>query len=169
MQKKILSGLALGAMVLGLGYGMTMAVFHGSEANAEATAFSIEDPNTNAGLKPYTLCLIAAIKTRDASILTSWNTYSEAMVAAYTARPLALEEAWKITTSSKDRITAVKQAWRDFKDARKVARKTFNRERYAAWTTFKTERKSCPSIPRWSSTYDGGGHGVDSQPTQMDR
>lgn len=171
MQKKILSGLALGAMVLGLGYGMTVSIFQASEANAEATAFSIEDPNTNEGLMPYTLCLVDAIKKRDASVLSGWNTYSDAMVAAYTARPLALETAWKITTSKKDRIAAVKKAWRDFKDARKLARKTFNKSKQTAWNTFKVDRKACPSVPGWQHSYDGGvmGGGVDSQPAQFDR
>jgi len=169
MQKKILSGLALGAMVLGLGYGLISTSVANAIENENLNENSNMNENVNVPPKAYTECLVAAIKVRDASILEAWNTFSGAMVTAYTARPLALEDAWYTATSSKDRVAAVKAAWKSFKDARKTARKTFNRTRYAAWETFKTSRKACPSIPRWSNAYDGGGHGVDSEPTHMDR
>lgn len=171
MQKKLISGLALGAMVLGLGYGLvsaSTASAHGVRFSSESNDNSNDNSNVNAPVPPkvYTECLVTAIKKRDAAVLTGWNTFSGAIVEAYTARPLALEAAWFMPTSA-ERVTAVKAAWKSFKDARKTARKNFNRVRYEAWKTFKTDRKLCPSAP--GDKYDGGGHGVDSEPAHMDR
>ncbi len=160
--RKILSGLVLGAFVIGAGYGLV-----GFQTRpADATGTENENHNGNVNTNTSTdagrvACVLAAVGPRETAILASWNTYSAAIKAAYEKRATDLTAAWSIT-DKKARKTAIKKAWTDFKSSRKMARKTFNNERSNTWKTFEKARKAC------NVQSEGFGSSDDGQPTHRD-
>lgn len=154
MGKKIISSLTLSALVLGLGFGL---------ATAKPVQAVEGNSNTNTPITPAEVvtCIKAAIEKRDTAIKTSWDKYAASVSQAYANRKTALLAAWDMTPAQ-ERRKALKAAWRAFKNARREARKLFNRERHDTWKTFGLERRACKAAS------DGMGDSHDLQPGHRD-
>lgn len=93
------------------------------------------------------VCMQTAVEKRDNAIIAAWDTFSASMKSALTTRRDALKAGWAKEVR-KDRRTALHEAWRAYKNARKAAREAFRNSRNAAWNTFRTEGKACKGVSR---------------------
>ena len=87
-------------------------------------------------------CMTTAVDKREDAIASENTTFASAWSAAYSARKSALDNAWTLTDAKARRI-AIKSAWTAYAGSVKSARKTWNTDRSATWTAFKTDAKAC--------------------------
>lgn len=88
------------------------------------------------------VCMQTAVAAREASVVSSFDTYFADYKTALSTRMDALKAAWALTdaTARKD---AIKKAWSDFNTAFKTDRSTLSTARKAAWDKFKTDAQAC--------------------------
>lgn len=87
-------------------------------------------------------CMKTAVEKREVALLSGFQTFADAHIAARNARKDALSQAWTIEDKT-ERKAAIKKAWADFKISRKAARQTWNAAREAAWAQFQKDKVAC--------------------------
>ena len=87
-------------------------------------------------------CVGTAVNIREASLGTGITTHTQAVVAAYGVRAVALKAAYTATTS-KQLNTDVKAAWKTFDTSMKTAQSTWKASKNKAWETYKTAAVAC--------------------------
>lgn len=87
-------------------------------------------------------CLKSATTKREDSVIAAMNAFHSAMITAMTARKTALESVWSMPKSS-DRSVARETLHTVYKNSMTLAHKNLKVARDGAWTSFKTESKSC--------------------------
>jgi hypothetical protein len=122
---------------------------------------SIDFPpiNTNRN-KPVVLdipCIQAAIEKRDTAIIAGLDTYAPAVKTALQTRKDELKAGWALTEKNA-RKTALKNAWKKYRESVRTARRTFRDAKRNAWKQFSTDRKACNAAPM---SEDSTGQGVD--------
>lgn len=95
-------------------------------------------------------CVSAAVSAREDAIMDAWTTFNTDVTTILTNRKTALVSAWAIT-DSKERRTAVKDAWATAKKDRKETAAEYKKVKKEAWAEFKTAAKAC-----------GGSDGMDA-------
>ena len=130
---------------LSLAHGM--AEKHAREGMAEKHAR--EATTTNDGTKKMragkvdATCMQTAVATREGALISAWEGFSADITTALTARKTALNDAWGKTDATSQREALVK-SWQDWKKASKDAHMELQKDRKAAWETFKkTTKESC--------------------------
>lgn len=106
-----------------------------------------------------TTCMQTAVSTREAALITAFDTFNTDVKTALIARKAALNDAWGSTTVS-ERNVALKDAWKTWKSAHKEAFKDLKAARKEAWDTFKsTVKTTCKTdLPKDEAlTTDGAG------------
>jgi len=103
-------------------------------------------------------CMIAAVEKRDTAIIAALDGFYGSAKAALTARKEALKAGWALP-ELKDKKTAIKKAWRDYRLALEKTRKDFRNARKAAWQQFRTDRKNCGP---GTTSIDNTSEGVDN-------
>lgn len=88
-------------------------------------------------------CVGSAVSVREGSLSSAIASHGQAVVAAYSARTSALQQAYSSGASNTSIKAAVKTAWANFNSAVLAARKTWQTSRTAAWATFRTAVKAC--------------------------
>lgn len=88
------------------------------------------------------VCMQTAVVTRDTAVIAAVNAQSASWVNALEVRRDALKAAWAMTDATA-RKTAVRDAWKNYRNSRKEIREKFRSDRNAAWTQFKTDAKAC--------------------------
>jgi hypothetical protein len=86
-------------------------------------------------------CVQTAVQERETAIIESWTGFSSSTLAALTVRKNALVEAWKLT-DAKERASALKDLWKNWKESSKKAHTTLRADRKAAWAEFKQTMKT---------------------------
>ncbi len=86
-------------------------------------------------------CVQGAVLDRETAIIESWAEFNTSITATLTLRKDALVESWKIT-NVKERATALKNSWKNWKDASKKAHVALKTDRKAAWAEFKQTMKT---------------------------
>lgn len=138
MNKKLLSGLVLVALVFGVfAYAQTATPTQPVTPTVDLT------------------CMQTAVEKRDNAVISAWDTLSASIKTALQTRRDALKAAWGIS-NLKERRTVIKQAWTDFAKTKKEAGKTFNQARKDAWKQFKTDAMACKA----TATYEVEGSDV---------
>lgn len=89
-----------------------------------------------------TTCMKVAVEKRENAIVSSWDAYASKIKTAYEARKNELVAAW-VMTDSRQRQTAIKNAWNKYREAVKSARAEWSQSRKDAWTQFAQEAKNC--------------------------
>jgi hypothetical protein len=94
-------------------------------------------------------CVQQAVDVREVAIQSAFNKSNASIIDALKARQTALYAGWGQAEVSA-RNTALKDAWKAWKDARTSTGKTLKSERDSAWKTFKTTVKdTCKvSVPK---------------------
>lgn len=103
-------------------------------------------------------CIQKAVDSRETTLINAVTTRSNAVIAALNARKSALNSAWQITVA-KDRKTAIKKAWSDYRATLKSANSALRTARLAAWKQYNSDRKACGSA---TVKADYSDHGADS-------
>ncbi|MCX7779010.1 MAG: hypothetical protein N2259_02090, partial [Patescibacteria group bacterium] len=80
------------------------------------------------------VCIQNAIEKREGAIIAAYEKKSNAIKTALEQRKNALKEAWTKTTI-RERVQARHQAWKNFRQARWTAQKTYHTEVKNAWKT----------------------------------
>lgn len=108
------------------------------------SAPALAESNVSSTTKPAldTSCVANAVEARDASILSSFNTYTSGVNQALATRKDSLKSAWAITDKTQRRA-ALKAAWNTYKKSVSELRSSMKNSRSAAWSTFKTSSKAC--------------------------
>jgi hypothetical protein len=93
--------------------------------------------------KVDTTCMQSAVDTREAALITSWESFTEDISDALSARKTALSDAWGLT-DIKAQNKAIASAWKTWKKASQDAHKALKSDRKTTWDTFKeTTKTSC--------------------------
>lgn len=88
-------------------------------------------------------CMQTAVDTRESSLSTAWDSFSTSVKSALATRKTSLHDAWGLSDVTA-RNTALKNAWKTWKDSAKVNHKKLMTDRKAAWEAFrKTTKDSC--------------------------
>jgi len=88
-------------------------------------------------------CVAAAVATREAALGSGIGANGTAISEAYAARATALASAYVSTTRPKAIKRSVKSAWDTFGAAQRLAKKSWQTSREAAWKQFRTDVKAC--------------------------
>ena len=88
------------------------------------------------------VCVQTAVDAREASIDSSWGTFSAAISSALSARATALHDSWGMGDSA-SRKSSRKAAWSAYSAASKSAHATLKSARDASWSTFTSASKDC--------------------------
>lgn len=88
-------------------------------------------------------CVGAAASKREDAIDTAFSAFSTSEMAALSSRKSDLARAYADSTDNASLKTAVKSAWKAFRDSKAAARMAFWNVRTEAWKTFKAEVKTC--------------------------
>lgn len=86
-------------------------------------------------------CVQDAVADRETSILASYEKHFTAMKTALTDRKTALNTAWG-KTDAKERRTAIKNVWKEFRTDKAASHKLLIKERKAAWKTYRDTMKT---------------------------
>ncbi|HYU64901.1 MAG TPA: hypothetical protein VEK36_01360 [Candidatus Paceibacterota bacterium] len=87
-------------------------------------------------------CMVTAVDKRDTSLINAFDTRSAQYRKALDTRKEALKAAWALT-DIKDRNTALRVAWNNYKWAVRDARHAWAKDRNAAWQQFRTDAIQC--------------------------
>lgn len=88
-------------------------------------------------------CMQSAVDTREASLVTAWESFTGDVSDALSARKTALHDAWGLT-DVKAQNKAIASAWKTWKKSSQDAHKALKSDRKTAWDTFKsTTKTSC--------------------------
>jgi hypothetical protein len=87
-------------------------------------------------------CIQNAVEKRETAVIAAYEKRVAAIKTALEQRKTALKEAWTKPTL-RERVQALNRAWKNFRDARWLAQKTYNAEIRSAWQTFNTEKRAC--------------------------
>lgn len=87
-------------------------------------------------------CIRSAVEKRDTAIFEAFETFSNAMLTAFSNRRDALGAAWGIG-ERKERKSAIAAAWKAFQTRKKNAERAFKEARRGAWQAFNSDRKKC--------------------------
>ena len=98
------------------------------------------------------VCIGAAVNTREAAIDMAMTAYTTSVNNAYSTRATALQLAYQLTTLKAVQST-VKTTWTNFSNSTKVAKKTWQTARNAAWAQYVKTANACKAA---SGTGDGG-------------
>ncbi len=88
------------------------------------------------------VCMQNATVKRDNAIISAIDIYVGVARKSIETRRDALKVAWTIADKYK-RKEALRIAWDNDKNTRKIAKKAFKKSKNSAWETFRTERKVC--------------------------
>lgn len=122
-----------------------------------ALARTNSDSRANAGNPAVIACMKTAVSTRETSLKSAHAAFSVAIDGAYTARESALSAAWSKSSWSEIK-PSIRTAWKDFKDATKLGKRTWQSSKKETWKKFKTDAKSC-RVP--SDVNDSGNSSAD--------
>ena len=154
--KKLLIASVLLASVVVVG-SMAFAETENSNSPRPSSSPSIHRENKDTKKVIDVACMSTAIGKRDAAIIAARDAQHNAIVAAITARTLALKAAWALTDVKARRI-ALKNAWQDYNTAARGANKAYNTARKMAWKAFQLDAKACGG-----SNEESMGSGADAQ------
>jgi hypothetical protein len=87
-------------------------------------------------------CVRTAVEKRENGIIAAHTAFGSAVGSALQTRKSALVSAWGIE-DRKARNTARYEAWRAFKDAVSLARKTHRTAVGGVWDAYRGEAKAC--------------------------
>lgn len=87
-------------------------------------------------------CMQKASITRDAAIMTAFDSSAASLKAGLQKRSDAISAGWN-TENQKDRRATLKTAWDDWKKVLKDSRSALSKARVAAWKQFQTDRVAC--------------------------
>lgn len=88
-------------------------------------------------------CVGTAVGKREDAVDAAFSAFSASESAALATKKDGLGAAYSSSTTAASLKTAVKAAWKAFRDSKTTARKTFSDTRTQAWTTFKMDVKAC--------------------------
>ncbi len=89
-----------------------------------------------------TACVQSAVQKRETALQSAAQTYASAIQSAMSARSSALQAAWG-NTDRKVRRTAISDALKAFRAAKRSATQTMQKADRDAWKQFATDRKTC--------------------------
>lgn len=92
-----------------------------------------------------TACMQTAVEKRDNAVIVAVKTFNDSWVKALETRRDELKAAWAMTDPAA-RKTAVRNAWKKYRESRKMSRETFKSARKNAWSTFKADAKACKAV-----------------------
>lgn len=94
-------------------------------------------------------CVRTAVGVREAAFITAWDTFSDGINTALTARKTALDTAWNISGKTA-RDAAVRAAWQTWQETRQALQAQHRTSRQNAAAEFtRTVRTSCKvTLPR---------------------
>lgn len=87
-------------------------------------------------------CMQNAVEKRDSVVMTAFDAFHTAVRSALEARKNALKTAWGMT-DPEDRKDAREEAWEDYFDAFRKAKRDLKKARKAAWHQFRHDRQAC--------------------------
>ncbi len=87
-------------------------------------------------------CMQQAIEKRDTAIISGLDAYYAVTEASLQTRKETMKTAWAIT-DVKERRTALKDAWKTYRETIKIARNSFKTAKKSAWQQFYADRKTC--------------------------
>ena len=87
-------------------------------------------------------CMQSAVGKREGAIGAAFDAFAASVKAAFEARKGALNTAWG-NADKEARREAIRAAWKNFRDAKKTARRTFDQSRRGTWKQFKEDRRTC--------------------------
>lgn len=102
-------------------------------------------------------CVQTAIDKREIALITALDARYAAHKTALVARKDALKAAWAVT-GIKERLTALKEAWKTYQTALRGTNKTFKTAKNAAWKQYRADRRAC--VPPVAVDAD---EGIDAQ------
>jgi hypothetical protein len=137
----------LGAMLLGLCafvvFGASSVSAHSGNDNGTHHATGTKATST----KTVDLtCMQTAVNTRESAVGAAYTKHATHITNALTARKNALNSAWGMSDKTA-RNTAIKSAWKTYRDSKMSSRKDMNSARKSAWTEFKkTAKTDCKEV-----------------------
>jgi len=87
-------------------------------------------------------CMKVAVEKRENAFLAAWDIYSRDIKTAREARKTDFLAAWNMQ-DPKERHNAIKTAWREYREALKNTRNTWNRLQRTTWAQFNQEARNC--------------------------
>lgn len=87
-------------------------------------------------------CVAKAVDARETAVGTAFDALNASLKSALSTRKTSLAAAW-VLTDGDARSTAIKAAWKAFKDSSRAAHKTAKVAKKDAWKGFKDAVKAC--------------------------
>jgi hypothetical protein len=106
-----------------------------------AHAHKTGSPHDHASSTINLTCMQTAVQERETAVASAFDAFATDMKAAYADRKAALNTAWGMT-DAKERNTAIKAAWKEFRKDRVEARKDLGTAKKNAWREFRTTAKA---------------------------
>jgi len=88
------------------------------------------------------VCMKTEVEKRENAILIAWNVYAEKIKTAIETRRTDFSATWSIQ-DPKERYSAIRAAWKKYRQGVKDARIEWNRSRNAVWSQFRQDVKNC--------------------------
>jgi hypothetical protein len=151
MDKKTLGAILALAFFLGSASVQASTGETAAASSTGTTAVSSSTVTTATSKTVDVACIQSGIDVRDSALVTGVDTYASAVKSALEARKTALKEAWS-KTIGKERLTAIWDAWKIYKNSLSEAKKALKKARADAWKTFSASRKTCKATDDTSSS-----------------
>ena len=133
-----------------------MATTTNATSTSSASTSSSSTPSSD-GLA----CVKSVVDKRESGIISNQSAFNSTAQTALETRRNRLSDAWSIS-DNKERKSAVKSAWNNFKTSSKSARKTLQDGNKSAWSTFETSRKACKDGDKTQGvSEENEGKGID--------
>lgn len=87
-------------------------------------------------------CVAKAVDARETAVGTAFDALNTSLKSALSTRKTSLAAAWVLTDGTA-RSTAIKAAWKAFKDTSRAAHKTAKLAKKDAWKGFKAAVSAC--------------------------